>query len=81
MHAVVCGCYLESGAWNPVGGSSAFAEHLIPAITQAGGEARAGETVGSLLFKNDKVVGVASRLPTGCWETEDMTRIGSVRPL
>jgi len=58
MHALICGCYLESGAWYPVGGGRAFAEHLIPTITQAGGEARAGVKVETLLVENDKVVGV-----------------------
>lgn len=58
MHAVVCGSYLESGAWYPVGGGRAFAEHLIPTIAQAGGEARAGVKVETLLVENDKVVGV-----------------------
>ena len=58
IHALICGCYLESGTWYPVGGGKAFAEHLIPTITEAGGEARAGVKVDSLLFENDKVVGV-----------------------
>ena len=58
MHALICGSFLESGAWYPVGGGSAFAEHLIPTITQAGGEARAGVRVETLLVENDKVVGV-----------------------
>ena len=58
MHALICGCYLESGAWYPVGGGRAFAEHLIPTITQADGEARAGVKVETLLVENDKVVGI-----------------------
>ena len=58
MHALICGSYLESGAWYPVGGGRSFAEHLIPTIAQAGGEARAGVRVDTLLVKNDKVVGV-----------------------
>ncbi len=58
MHAVVCGSYLTSGAWYPVGGGKAFADHLIPTITSAGGEARAGEPVETLLTKGDKVIGV-----------------------
>ncbi|MCK8462425.1 NAD(P)/FAD-dependent oxidoreductase [Aliiroseovarius sp. S1339] len=58
MHALICGSFLESGAWYPVGGGRAFAEHLIPTITQAGGEARAGVKVDMLLVENDKVVGV-----------------------
>jgi len=58
MHALVCGSYLESGAWYPVGGGKAFAEHLLPTITEAGGEPRAGVRVDTLLFENDKVVGV-----------------------
>ncbi len=58
MHALICGSYLESGAWYPVGGGKAFAEHLIPTITQAGGQARAGVSVETLLVEDEKVVGV-----------------------
>ncbi len=58
MHALICGSYLQSGAWYPVGGGKAFAEHLIPTIAEAGGEARAGVKVDALLVENDKVVGV-----------------------
>jgi all-trans-retinol 13,14-reductase len=58
MHALICGSYLASGAWYPVGGGRAFADHLIPTITHAGGEARAGVKVETLLVENDKVVGV-----------------------
>jgi len=58
IHALICGSYLESGAWYPVGGGRAFAEHLIPTIEQAGGEARAGVKVETLLVEGDKVVGV-----------------------
>ncbi|AXI42652.1 NAD(P)/FAD-dependent oxidoreductase [Sulfitobacter sp. SK011] len=63
MHAQICGSYLESGAWYPVGGGKAFADHLIPTITHAGGEARAGVKVETLLVEDDKVVGV--RTSTG----------------
>ncbi|WP_433988648.1 All-trans-zeta-carotene desaturase (plasmid) [Pseudoseohaeicola sp. NH-UV-7] len=58
MHALVCGSFLESGAWYPVGGGKAFAEHLVPTITQAGGEARAGVKVDKLLVEKNGVVGV-----------------------
>ncbi len=58
MHALVYGCYLTSGAWYPVGGGKSFADHMIPTITQAGGEARTGVKVETLLVENDKVVGV-----------------------
>ena len=58
IHALVCGCYLESGAWYPVGGGRAFAEHLIPTIIEAGGQARAGVKVETLLIENDKIIGV-----------------------
>lgn len=58
IHALVCGSYLESGAWYPVGGGKAFAEHLIPTLTGAGGEARAGTKVETLLVEDDRVVGV-----------------------
>jgi len=60
MHAMVVGSYLKSGARYPVGGASAIAEHLLPTITSAGGEAHAGVTVSSLLFEADCVVGVTT---------------------
>lgn len=58
MHALILGCFLQSGAWYPVGGGRAFADHMIPTITKAGGEARAGTRVETLLTDGDKVVGV-----------------------
>jgi phytoene dehydrogenase-like protein len=58
MHAMVGGSYLECGAWYPVGGGAAFAEHIIPTITRNGGEARARVRVESLLFDGEAVVGV-----------------------
>lgn len=58
MHALILGCYLQSGAWYPAGGGKAFADHLIPTITNNGGEARAGVRVETLLVEYDAVVGV-----------------------
>ncbi len=58
MHALIGGAYLESGAWYPVGGSAAYAEHIIPTITKHGGEARSGVRVERLLVDNGTVVGV-----------------------
>jgi len=58
MHALISASYLNSGSWYPVGGSVTFAEHIIPTITQNGGEARAGVRVDGLLFDGDTVVGV-----------------------
>lgn len=58
MHALICGCYLESGAWYPVGGGKAFADHLVPTITEAGGAARAGVKVEALMTAGDRVTGV-----------------------
>ena len=58
MHALISASYLNSGAWYPVGGSTAFAEHIIPTIVKHGGEARAGVRVDGLLFDGDTVVGV-----------------------
>lgn len=58
IHALVCGSYLPSGAWYPVGGGKAFADHLIPTLEEAGGEARAGVRVETLLTDNDAVIGV-----------------------
>lgn len=58
MHALITGAYLESGAWYPKGGGAAFAEHILPTITKAGGEARADTKVETLLIEDDRVVGV-----------------------
>jgi len=58
MHALITGSYLESGAWYPVGGGGALAEHILPTIEKAGGEARANTKVETLLIENDRVVGV-----------------------
>lgn len=58
MHALIAASYLKSGSWYPAGGGTAFVEHIIPTITKAGGEARAGTRVEGLLFDDDTVVGV-----------------------
>ena len=58
MHALISAAYLESGAWYPVGGGAALAEHILPTITAGGGEAKADARVEELLFENDWVVGV-----------------------
>lgn len=58
MHALITASYLESGAWYPVGGGAAFADHILPTITKAGGEARAATRVETLLMEGDRVVGV-----------------------
>lgn len=58
MHAMISGGYLQSGAWYPVGGGAAFADHILPTIISAGGEARANTRVDALLYEDEKVVGV-----------------------
>lgn len=58
VHALISHSYLECGAWYPVGGSSVFADRMLPVIRQAGGEARAGVRVDRLLLDNEHVVGV-----------------------
>ena len=58
MHALISASYLESGSWYPVGGGAAFADHILPTIAAAGGAARAGVKVETLLFDSDRVVGV-----------------------
>ncbi len=58
MHALISASYLESGSWYPVGGSAAFAEHIIPTLVKNGGEARAAVRVTGLLFEGDTVIGV-----------------------
>ena len=60
MHALISGSYLQSGAWYPVGGGAALAEHILPTITTGGGEARADVRVDTLLFDGDQVVGVTT---------------------
>ncbi|MDU8943616.1 phytoene desaturase family protein [Ovoidimarina sediminis] len=58
MHALIYGSYLESGAWYPEGGGAAFAAHILPTITGAGGAARAGTRVETLLIEEGRAVGV-----------------------
>ena len=58
MHALIAGSYLPTGSWYPVGGSAAFAEHIIPTIAKHGGETRAGVRVEDLLLEGGTVVGV-----------------------
>ena len=58
VHALVAYSYLERGGWYPVGGSSVIAEHILPVIREAGGEAQAGVRVETLLVDDDRVVGV-----------------------
>lgn len=61
MHALIAAAFLESGAWYPVGGGSAYARHIIPTITKNGGDARAGVRVTGLLFEGKAVVGVKTQ--------------------
>lgn len=58
MHALISASFLATGSWYPVGGSSVFAEHMIPTITKHGGEARTGVRVETLLVEDGTVVGV-----------------------
>lgn len=58
MHALIAGAYLPSGSWYPVGGSAAYAKHIIPTITKHGGETLTDVRVEKLLLENEKVVGV-----------------------
>jgi len=60
LHAMAVGSYLESGAWYPVGGGAAFAEHILPTISAGVGEARAGVKVTSLLMEDGRVAGVVT---------------------
>lgn len=77
MHALISASYLESGSWYPVGGSSAFAERIIPTIEKRGGEARAGVRVEKLLFENDAVVGVRTDDGTEIWSRAVISDIGA----
>ncbi len=58
MHALITASYLESGAWYPVGGGAAFAQHILPTIVAGGGAARADTGVETLLFENQRIAGV-----------------------
>ena len=77
VHALVCGSYLASGAWYPVGGGKAFADHLIPTITKAGGEARAGVKVETLLTEGDKVIGVRTSEGQAIYSDVVISNIGA----
>lgn len=58
VHATVMNSYLEAGAYYPVGGASSIAAHLLPTITNNGGETRAGVEVTSLIMEDGVVMGV-----------------------
>lgn len=57
-HALIANSFLESGAWYPVGGANAIAEHMLPTITKAGGEVRTSVRVEGLVMDGDRVIGV-----------------------
>ena len=77
MHALISASYLKSGSWYPVGGSAAFAEHIIPTIAKHGGETRAGVRVEGLLFDGDTVVGVRINDGTEIRATAVISDIGA----
>ena len=56
IHARIIRHYLD-GAGYPVGGASAIAEGLVPAIESAGGSARAGTPVAAILIEDGTAVG------------------------
>lgn len=59
LHAGIVGSYLDVGGWYPTGGAASFAKHILPTITEAGGEARSGVCVDTLLMDDDHhVIGV-----------------------
>lgn len=58
MHAMIAGAYLISGSWYPAGGAAAYAEHIIPAVTKRGGQARGGVCVEEVLIEDGKAVGI-----------------------
>ena len=58
IHAAVMNSYLEAGAYYPFGGAGSIGEHLLPTITNNGGETRAGVEVTSLIMENGVVTGV-----------------------
>ena len=77
MHALISASFLESGSWYPVGGSAAFAEHIIPTIAKHGGETRAGVRVEKLLFEGGAVVGVQTNDGTKIWANAVISDIGA----
>ena len=58
IHAAVVLSYLEAGAYYPVGGASSISRHMLPTITDHGGEAHAGVEVVSLVIEDGVVTGV-----------------------
>lgn len=57
VHALIMGHYLD-GAGYPVGGGSAIAKGLVPAIESAGGSARAATPVSEIVIEAGQAVGV-----------------------
>jgi all-trans-retinol 13,14-reductase len=58
VHALISYSYLDCGAWYPVGGASMIAKHILPVAISAGGEARAGVGVDTVLMEEGRAVGV-----------------------
>lgn len=77
VHAVVTSSYMEKGAFYPVGGASEIAAGLLPTITSAGGEARAGVEVTSLIVEHDQVVGVETADGEKIYATRIVSDIGA----
>lgn len=77
MHALTAGGYLESGAWYPNGGGAAIADHILPTITKAGGEARANTKVETLLIEDDRVIGVRTAHGEKIWADTVISDIGA----
>jgi all-trans-retinol 13,14-reductase len=77
VHALVAYSYLERGGWYPVGGSSVIAEHILPVIRKAGGEARAGVRVETLLIDDDRVVGVRTAAGEEIYADAVVSNIGA----
>lgn len=57
IHAMIMDHYLD-GAGYPVGGAKVIAERLLPTIEKAGGAAKSGVTVTSIIVEDSKAVGV-----------------------
>lgn len=77
LHAVVMNSYLEAGAYYPVGGAGSIAEHLLPTVTNNGGEARAGVEVTSLVMDNGVVTGVETALGEKFFAKRIVSNIGA----
>ena len=75
MHAMVFRHYSD-GAYFPVGGSSTFANNLIPIIEGAGGEVKVSTAVQTIILRDGKAVGVKTEDGSEYFASHIITDIG-----